>query len=153
MSHASPSERRRGYLRALEHAGLAEDHRVLIGGHTESDGARAGDELTQEMPAAERPTAVFAFNDRCALGVMQAVGRAGWRVPEDLSVVGYDDSRLATWPWVNLTTVRQDTAQIADQAVVQAIASIDAPGPRTAVIVPPRLMVRASAAQPSSRAG
>ena len=45
-------------------------------------------------------SAVFAFNDQCALGLLQVVRAAGFTVPDDLAVVGYDDSRVARLPWV-----------------------------------------------------
>ena len=70
------------------------------------------------------PTAVFAFNDQCAIGFLQTVRDAGVRVPGDLSLVGYDDSRLAHASWTRLTTVGQDTAALAEGAVTRALARI-----------------------------
>jgi len=140
------AERRRGYRRAMERAGLGPCQQVLTGGLTEEDGALSGAQLTNSKQKAVRPTAVFAFNDRCALGVLQAAVNAGWSIPGDLSVVGYDDSRVAMLPWARLTTIRQDTAKLADQAVTQAVARVDTPGPRIATIVPPQLVVRTSSA-------
>jgi DNA-binding LacI/PurR family transcriptional regulator len=138
------AERRRGYARAMEQAQLGEYQQVLTGGLTEEDGLRAGAQLDPGRSASRRPTAVFAFNDRCALGVMQAAASVGRKVPTDLSVMGYDDSRVAMLPWVNLTTIRQDTAQIAAEAVTRAISRLDGEGPGRPVIVAPQLIRRGS---------
>lgn len=144
------ADRRRGYRQAMEQAGLADQVRVLRGGLTEQAGAAAGRELV-EMGVGEQPTAVFAFNDRCALGVVQAADRLGSATPADLSVVGFDDSRVATLPWVQLTTVRQDIRRLAVDAVDHAVARLDG-SPRAAPsIVAPRLVVRGSTARRSPK--
>ncbi len=67
---------------------------------------------------------MFAFNDQCAIGFLQTVRDAGVRVPGELSLVGYDDSRLAHASWTRLTTVGQDTAALAEGAVTRALARI-----------------------------
>ena len=139
------AERRRGYRQAMERAGLAAEVQVLPGGGTEEAGATAGARL---LTAQRRPTAVLAFNDRCALGLLQGLGPAGLAVPRDLAVVGYDDSRLARLPWVDLTTVRQDVAVLADRAVAQAVARATGDGGPAAVVVPPQLVVRTSSGPP-----
>ncbi|MCZ9345973.1 substrate-binding domain-containing protein, partial [Streptomyces sp. TRM76130] len=89
------------------------------------------------------PTAVLAGNDRCAMGLLMSLSRAGVAVPHDMSVVGYDDSHLSHLMPVGLTTVRQDAALIAAHAVRCAVERLDDPGrsPREAVI-DPKLVVR-----------
>ena len=141
---AGAEERRRGYRLAMRSAGLAGSQLILTGGLTEEHGAIAGGQLTGGRFSNQRPTAVFAFNDRCALGILQAATSAGWKVPADVSVVGYDDSRAASLPWVNLTTIRQDVARIAEQAVTQAISRISSPRPATKIVVAPQLVIRSS---------
>ncbi|MCW2812409.1 MAG: LacI family transcriptional regulator [Friedmanniella sp.] len=141
------AERRRGYRAAMERAGLATQVRVLTGGPTERDGLDAFVRLAAEPADPQgprRPSAVVAFNDRCALGVLQAATQAGLQVPTDLSVVGYDDSRMATLPWVDLTTVRQDVAELATLAVARAVARIEGPPGAASLLTPPRLVVRGS---------
>ncbi|HEY5821296.1 MAG TPA: LacI family DNA-binding transcriptional regulator [Propionibacteriaceae bacterium] len=139
------AERRRGYRRAMERAGLAGHQLVVPGGLTELEGVAAGRRLN-ETDERTRPTAVVAFNDRCALGVRQAAIDAGWSLPADLSVVGFDDSRVARLPWVNLTTVRQDVPVLAERAVAQALVRIAGVGERTATVVPPQFVLRDSTA-------
>ncbi len=65
----------------------------------------------------QRPTAIIAANDDMAAAVISTAHRQGLMVPRDLSVVGFDDSSAATMVWPELTTVRQPTAAMADQAV------------------------------------
>lgn len=144
-------ERRRGYRRAMKRAGLADQQLVVTGGITEQDGARAVDGLLDAERGVGRPTAFFAFNDRCALGVIQTAADMGWKTPDDLSVVGYDDTRVASLPWVRLTTVRQDVGQLAALAVSQAVSRIDATRPGASVVVPPRLVTRHSARKVTDR--
>ncbi|SNR63913.1 substrate-binding protein-like domain-containing protein [Blastococcus mobilis] len=78
--------------------------------------------------------------------------RAGVRVPEDLSVVGYDDSRFARLPGIDLISVRQDIAQMAELAVRAVVERLDLP-PREPkdVALPPQLVVRGTTSPPRTR--
>ncbi|AGZ42422.1 LacI family DNA-binding transcriptional regulator [Actinoplanes friuliensis] len=136
------TSRRRGYTQAM--AGVGEP-RIIPGGLTEEDGARAAESLLTDLP-----TAVTVFNDRCATGVLDVVRRAGLAVPGDLSVVGYDNSRLARLAHVALTTVAQDVDALTTQAVQRAIERIDGarPTPRE-IVIPPHLIIRATTGPPS----
>ena len=119
------AERRRGFRQTMRAAGLGDRAQLWPGGLTETDGGRAaGRFLAERSTGPFAPTAVFAFNDRCAIGFLQTVRDAGVRVPADLSLVGYDDSRLAHASWTRLTTVGQDTAALAEGAVTRAHARI-----------------------------
>ena len=73
--------------------------------YLEEAGSQAARMLLQEESL---PTAVVTANDHCAVGLIHTLLRAGVRVPEDLSVTGFDDSRVAQLSYVDLTTVRQD---------------------------------------------
>ena len=75
-----------------------------------------------------RPTAVVAANDLIAVGAMGAFQSLGLRVPEDVSVVGYDDSQIAQLDQVQLTSVRQPVDQFGDVAVSLLVQRIDEPG-------------------------
>jgi DNA-binding LacI/PurR family transcriptional regulator len=120
---------------------------IAAGGLTEREGAAAAAEI---LAAGDPlPTAIFAFNDRCALGVVDVLLRAGIRVPEDVSVVGFDDSPLAGLAHVDLTTVGQDGARLAELAVARAVSRIDDPAQRVVDdVCEPRLVVRGSTAAP-----
>ena len=144
---AGAAERRRGYRAGLRRAGDL-DAQVLTGGLTELDGASAAAAFL--ALGAARPTAVAAFNDRCALGFIDVVRQAGLRVPGDVSVVGFDDISQAAYPHVSLTTVRQDAEQLGAAAIrtVDARLSGGVPGPAT--VIEPELVVRTSTAPPLS---
>jgi LacI family transcriptional regulator len=99
-----------GYRAALESAGIRVDRRLIEPGdfHHEGGFAAAARMLEREEP----PTAIFASNDQMALGVYEAARLRGLRVPNDLSVVGFDDLPEARWSSPPLTTVRQPLADM-----------------------------------------
>ncbi|MFD8300381.1 LacI family DNA-binding transcriptional regulator [Streptomyces bauhiniae] len=103
-----------GYRSALETAGLPADPALIREGdfHHES-GHRLGLDL---LGRPDRPTAVFAGNDLQALGLYEAARELGLRVPEDVSVVGFDDLPVARWVGPPLTTVRQPLTEMAEAA-------------------------------------
>jgi DNA-binding LacI/PurR family transcriptional regulator len=142
------AERRRGYRRALQSVEPAPEPRLVMGGLTEDEGAAAAEAMLADHRRGTRalPTGVVAFNDRCALGLLTTFRTHGVDVPGDVSVVGYDDSRVAHLPWADLTTVRQDTSVLAAEAVRLAVERIEHPGPPSDVVVAPELIVRGSTA-------
>jgi DNA-binding LacI/PurR family transcriptional regulator len=140
------ADRRRGYRTAMNRHGLDDRVRVLPGGLTEEDGAAAARTLLAADP---RPTAVLAFNDRCATGVLDAFLRAGVPVPDEVSVVGFDDTRLARLAHIDLTTVGQDIPRLAELAVGRAIARLEGKAtPDRETVIAPRLVVRGTTAAP-----
>jgi DNA-binding LacI/PurR family transcriptional regulator len=142
------AERRRGYREALQRHGLAATQ-ILPGGLTEDEGAAAARAL---LDAAPRPTAVTVFNDRCAIGVLDVLRGAGLCLPRDMSVIGFDDDRLARLSHVALTTVAQDIQQITNLAITRAIARLDGTTvTERELIIPPHLIVRSTTAPPPSR--
>src|SRR6185312_15573509 len=109
------AERRRGYRAAMARHGLSPQALVVPGGLTEDDGATAARLLLDaSLDAALRPTAVTVFNDRCATGVLDVLRSSGVRVPGEMSVVGFDDSRLARLSHVDLTTIAQDATTLTE---------------------------------------
>jgi DNA-binding LacI/PurR family transcriptional regulator len=143
--------RRRGYRDGMRRAGLAEEIRIIAGDHTEEGGIHAG-RLIAAGP--DRPTAVMASNDRCAVGVMDAFVRAGIEVPGQISIVGYDDSTLAHLVHIDLTTVNQDPVAQARHAVLAAVQRLDeGRKQRLEIVLNPRLVVRGTTAAVSSQEG
>ena len=134
------TDRRAGYLRGMRRRGLERHVRVVTGGETEQAGARVAEEL---LTGERLPSAVATFNDRVALGLLGGLVRAGLSVPDDVSLVGYDDSPSARLPHVDLTTVSQDTRLQAESAVRAALERLDH-GRTTPseVVLDPRLVVR-----------
>ena len=141
-------ERRRGYRTAMKRHGLGDRIDIIRGDYTQEAGSKAATELQNR---AARPTAVITANDDCAVGLIDSLLREHVDVPADISVVGYDDSRLARLPFVSLTTVRQDAARLAELAVDAALERLETGRSEAKkATLAPHLVVRATTAAPSS---
>lgn len=143
------AERRRGYTQAMRAAGLTAA--TVPGGLTEREGAAAATALLGS--GAALPTAIFAFNDRCALGVLDVLVRARIVVPQRVSVLGFDDSPLARLAHIDLSTIRQETRQLARAAVARLVSRLDETDDSTGpvdIVVPPRLVVRGTTSAPTA---
>src|SRR5947208_10615098 len=103
-------DRRRGYRAALASAGILPDPALEVEAVPEIPPGRDAAEQLLDLP--EPPTAIFAFNDNIAIGAIQAARARGVRVPEELSIVGFDDVEPATIVSPALTTVRQPLAEM-----------------------------------------
>ena len=104
FEYTSAQQRHSGYQQALDAAGLPYNEDLIrVGAYTPASGRAAMSELLKLNP---RPTAVFIASDVVCMGAMQAIRRAGLRIPEDISVVGFDDISLAAYFEPPLTTVR-----------------------------------------------
>ena len=144
------AERLQGYLSALMMHDLPHDARLVAGDEFSAEaGLRAGLELLS-LPEDIRPTAVFAANDAIALGVYQAARQLGLHVPDDLSVVGFDDSLLAPLVTPPLTTVSQPLEDMG-AAAVRTLVDISQSRPVTGgpIRLATSLSVRASTAPPA----
>jgi LacI family transcriptional regulator len=108
-------DRLRGYRAGLAAAGILPDPALEVEAEPEIEPGRVAAE--QLLALQERPTAIFAFNDNIAIGAIQAARARGLRVPEDLSVVGFDDVENATVVTPTLTTVRQPLGEMGRTAV------------------------------------
>lgn len=132
--------RRTGWRRAHEERGLLPGPE-LSGDWSPESGHRAG------LLVAEDPdvTAVFAGNDSMALGLLNALHERGRRVPEDVSVVGFDDVPEAAYFWPPLTTVTQDFAELGRRALAVALSAVRGEDDAAPEPIPPTLTVRRSA--------
>ncbi len=137
--------RRRAYRGAMRAHGLDAQVRVVRGGDHLGAGVRATREL---LAGASLPTAVIGYNDDVAVGVVESLAFAGVRVPDDVSVVGWDDSGLAGQFGIDLTTVRQDAAEMARLAVQRSIDRMrETPVPDRELVLPVSMVVRSSTAK------
>ncbi|WP_349899645.1 LacI family DNA-binding transcriptional regulator [Parafrigoribacterium soli] len=139
-----------GYRAALDEGGIAFDPALIKGGsfHYE-DGVAAGTKLLS-MP--DRPTAIFAGNDLQAFGVYEAARKLGLSIPDDVSVVGYDDVPTASWMGPTLTTVRQPLIEMAEQATRLVLALREETDPQLVRLdLATSLVVRGSTAPPAAR--
>jgi LacI family transcriptional regulator len=117
--HGAAHERLRGYCDALAEEGLqVDDSLVEQGLHSFDSGVHCGDRL---LDRADRPSAIFAGNDDMAAGVLYAAHARGVKVPDELSVAGYDDTPLSRQTWPKLTTLRQPIRDMAYAAVEQLV--------------------------------
>ena len=140
-----------GYRSALERAGIGFDAELLRVGdfHVEAGRERTGELMSLPQP----PTAIFAGSDLQAVGVYEYARAHGVRIPEELSVMGYDDLQLSRWVGPPLTTIRQPLAEMAATAARQLIAIHREPRPAGAPIsrrieLATSLVVRESTAPP-----
>lgn len=144
-----PGRRREnGYVAAMKQHGLElrEDYIVEGAFYALENGYAAMQRL---LELSDRPTAVFASGDLLALGAVMAAKDSGLSVPEDISVMGYDDIELARYVSPALTTVRQDTASLGSRAAEILLASIDRKGTgMEAIVLPVEVVVRESCAPP-----
>lgn len=141
------AERKQHFISSVEACG------ATIAGISEGDFTQAsGIEQTERLLAAatERASAIVAANDLLALGVIGAARRLGIRVPDELSVVGFDDGTVARLAEPALTTIRQPVEELARQSVAAAVARLKSPARHpVAKLLTPELVVRASTAPPA----
>ncbi|WP_127792685.1 LacI family DNA-binding transcriptional regulator [Agromyces sp. LHK192] len=110
-----------GYRSAMNSAGLPIDPAWIRFGDFHVTGGRNHATELLSRPAGERPTAIFAGSDLQALGVMDAARSAGLSIPDDLSIVGYDDVPISRWVNPPLTTVHQPLRRMGEEAVRLAL--------------------------------
>lgn len=149
---ASAQDRHRAWQEHLLHAGLPVDPELVVQGDFSQTGGESA--AAQLLGLANRPTAIFAANDVSAIGVLNALHKAGLRVPEDISVVGFDDIPPAAQCHPPLTTVRQPMQQMGRAAVntlLALMAGLDAASPQ--IVLPTELVLRQSSGPAPAQAG
>jgi LacI family transcriptional regulator len=143
--HADARARFAGFRRAMAEWKVPVDESLCLPGEfTYKSGMDAGDVL---LSLPERPTAILAANDDMAAGVLAASLRFNLRVPEDLSIAGFDDSLFSQAMWPRLTTCRQPLTEMTE-AVVAALIRNEGVEP-AAMVFPHKVIVRQSTAAPA----
>lgn len=136
-----------GYRSALNTAGLEFEPGLVRYGNFHVDGGR--DHALDLLSRPGRPTAIFAGSDLQALGVLDAARQLGIAVPDQLSVVGYDDLQVARWSSPALTTVHQPLIEMAEEATRMVLMLRDGEQPKnTRLDLSTSLVVRQSTAAP-----
>lgn len=140
--------RKAGFVEAAARAGVSiPDEWVVEAPFSESGGYSAATRLAD---GEDRPTAIFVSNITQSVGALAAVRRLGWRIPEDISIVGYDDVTLATYLDPPLTTVRMPLRELGSLAVDQMLALIEGRDVKDLTSpIPPELVVRGSSGPPA----
>lgn len=137
--------RLRGYGRALQDSGLPFNPNWAVRGEfTREGGCKAAYEMLSRYP---RPSAILACNDWMALGTMNAAGELGITVPQDLSIVGFDDIAPARRSYTPLTTVRQPALEVGQKAARAVLNRIRSPlRPFSHIVLETELMIRKTTA-------
>ncbi len=126
-SYRCSQERYEGYCQALQEAGITPDPALTVQGDFETPSGRACAQTLFSM--AERPTAIFAANDKMAWGVLEAAYELGVRIPEDVALVGFDDMLLSAHKRPPLTTVFQPFPELGRRATELLFWLIETPRP------------------------
>jgi DNA-binding LacI/PurR family transcriptional regulator len=138
--------RTEGYREQMTRHGLGEHIHVEVSDRSEHRDQQAAEAL---LAASPRPTAILANNDYAALILMSHAQTLGLSVPDDLSVVGYDNSYLARTGYIGLTTVDNNYVDMGRMAARQLERRIDNPGaPRSVTLLDPRLRIRRTSVPP-----
>ena len=118
-------ERHEGYCQALQEAGITPDPDLLLQGRFEPLSGRQCAETLLSRDRTTWPSAIFAANDQMAYGVLEYAERQGIRVPEDITVIGFDDNILSAHMRPPLTTVRQPFSEMGHKAIEILLTMID----------------------------
>ncbi len=143
------AERLASYKSAVREAGLAFDPALVVGGIGTLEESRAA--AARLLHLDDPPTAIFAYNDRWAIGCYQAIRGAGLRIGADVSVVGFDDIVMTEWVDPPLTTVSQPRSEMGRIALDLLLTVLGGGAAPKLVVVQPRLVVRESTGPMRSR--
>lgn len=149
FGYQSDAERLAGYKQALEQAGIAVAAALAVQGNGRVEGAIEAIDGLLALPAP--PTAVCCYNDMTALGAMRAIRARGLRVPEDVSVTGFDDLFFAAYLQPPLTTVRQPMRRMGQMAMENLLKLLSGEESVAQIKVEAELIVRASTGRVKNR--
>lgn len=146
-NQTASAKRLQGFLAAMADAGIAPPEELVVQGLFSYRSGLDATERLLALPAAQRPSAIFAGNDDMAAAAVAVCHRMGLDVPSDITVVGFDDTAIATTIWPELTTIRQPIAEMSRSAIDLLVQRIRArrsgePEPAMAHRVLPHTLVR-----------
>jgi DNA-binding LacI/PurR family transcriptional regulator len=142
---AGGPQRRGAYVRGMKARRLGRFVQVIAGDFTEEAGVQAAERLVEQD---ELPTAIFAANDMIAAGLLGGFDRAGVDIPQQISIVGYDNISIAHLAHVSLTTVDQPRVEMGRLALELLLDRIDNHRPNVVRLIEPSLVVRSTTAAP-----
>lgn len=142
----SAQSRLAAYKKALQECGIPIDDSIIIeGDHTMEGGMVAAEALLARQDV---PTAVMCSNDMLAIGVLHKLSRSGLRVPDDISIIGFDDIRMLEMMFPPLTSVQMSRSDLARNAVAALRAHLENTEPKREYTIDTRLVVRESTGFP-----
>jgi DNA-binding LacI/PurR family transcriptional regulator len=147
LGHQSDTERFSGYREALDKAALPFCPELVAHGDGKSEEAMVATESLLSL--ADRPTAIFCYNDMTALGVLRVLHARKLKVPADISLVGFDDLLIASYTDPPLTTVRQPRRRMGILAMESLLQLMRGENPSQAINVAAELVVRESSGPPA----
>jgi LacI family repressor for deo operon, udp, cdd, tsx, nupC, and nupG len=146
FGHQSDAERFAGYRLAVEEAGMEFSPELVVHGDGKSEGG--GQAMAQILALRNPPTAVFCYNDMSALGAMRQIRARGLKIPDDISIVGFDDLFLCEHLEPPLTTVRQPMRRMGRMAMETLLQIFDGADSPHNLRVEGQLIIRQSTAAP-----
>lgn len=149
---SSAQDRLVGYRSALHESGIPFRDELVFEGEYDLESGRAGAKRFLSMPRTQRPTAICATNDLAALGVMDYAMSAGFGIPHDLSVTGFDDLQISRIGPISLTTVHQPLREMGRIAAELLLQRIENPSAEEAkiIVLPCELLIRQTTMAPAS---
>jgi GntR family transcriptional regulator of arabinose operon len=138
--------RMKGFIRACREHQLPSDGSTIIRYSTEDKEERPQRMLRELLLSDQPPTALVCYNDQLAVSLLDTIRELGLRIPEDLSIIGYDDSFLATATEIKLTTIEHPKSGLGEQAANLIVAQLekDAVASNKEILYPPKLVIRQS---------
>ena len=144
---SSVDERYKGFVNAMERYNITLNEKYI---RLENWRRKTGYEIMEQMiNSGDYPDAVAAGNDFLALGIIQKIREKGLRIPEDIAVIGFDDIPNASWPEINLSTIRQPKIHMGESAVELLVGQIkekhgeiEEPSGPVRIILDPELILR-----------
>lgn len=138
--------RMKGFIRACREHHIPMDGSAIVRYCTEDKGQRPQSMLRELLLSGHPPTAIVCYNDQLAVSLLDTIRDLGLRIPEDLSIIGYDDSFLATATEIKLTTIEHPKSVLGEQAANHILSQLEkgTPPSPTETLYPPKLIVRQS---------
>lgn len=141
--------RLQGYKKALSEANIVLNPDWIVESHFDFEGGIVG--AQKLLSLSDRPTAIFCCSDTIAIGAYQAIQNQGLRIPQDISIMGYDDIELARYLFPSLSTISQPKAELGKLAVETLLQRIQEPNENyRTLVLEPACILRESVSSPSN---
>ena len=141
--------RLQGYKKALSEANIVLNPDWIVESHFDFEGGIVG--AQKLLSLSDRPTAIFCCSDTIAIGAYQAIQNQGLRIPQDISIMGYDDIELARYLFPSLSTISQPKAELGRLAVETLLQRIQEPNENyRTLVLEPACILRESVSSPSN---